>query len=340
MDLSDFDFPFDQTLVAKFPVHPRDHARLLVVTRPTGEIADRHVKDLPDILQAGDLLVVNNTKVIPARLWAKKVPGGGRVEMLFVKTIGENHAEVLIKGRVEVGQFVDCEGSARAQIVKKEPGRTVIHWLGPGALREWLFAHGEIPLPPYLKRRPVARDQEDYQTIFAKVEGAVAAPTAGLHFTPQLITQLADKGIESTTITLHVGPGTFQPVKTTDVERHIMHPEWFEVSEETAGRIREVRQRGGRIVAVGTTVARSLESAINETGHLHQCSGETRLFILPGFKFRVINTLLTNFHFPETTLLMLVAAFAGLKQARGAYEHAVRERYRFYSYGDAMLIQS
>ncbi len=340
MDLSDFDFPFDQTLVAKFPVHPRDHARLLVMTRSIGAISDRHVKDLPDILRPGDLLVVNNTKVIPARLWAKKEPSGGRVEMLFVKAVGEDHAEVLIKGRVEIGQLMECEGGARAQIVEKAPGRTVIHWLGPGALREWLLGHGEIPLPPYLKRRPVARDQEDYQTVFAKVEGAIAAPTAGLHFTPQLISTLADKGIESTTITLHVGPGTFQPVKTTDVERHIMHPEWFEVSEETAGKIREVRQRGGRIVAVGTTVARSLESSIDDTGHLQQCSGETRLFILPGFQFRVVNALLTNFHFPETTLLMLVAAFAGLKEARGAYEHAVRERYRFYSYGDAMLIQS
>jgi S-adenosylmethionine:tRNA ribosyltransferase-isomerase len=190
-----------------------------------------------------------------------------------------------------------------------------------------------------LKRQPVSRDQEDYQTVFAKVEGAIAAPTAGLHFTPQLITQLADKGIGMATITLHVGPGTFQPVKATDVERHNMHPEWFEVSEETAGRIREVRERGGRIVAVGTTVARSLESAIDDRGQLRQCSGETRLFILPGFQFRVVNALLTNFHFPETTLLMLVAAFAGLKETRKAYEHAVRERYRFYSYGDAMLIQ-
>jgi S-adenosylmethionine:tRNA ribosyltransferase-isomerase len=339
MYLSDFNFPFDRTLVAKYPVHPRDHARLLVMNRPAGEISDRQIKDLPDILRPGDLLVVNNTKVIPARLWAKKVPSGGRVELLFVKEIGGDHAEVLIHGSVGVGQFVECEGSARAQIVEKEPGRTVIHWLGPGTLREWLLAHGEIPLPPYLKRRPVSRDQEDYQTVFAKVEGAIAAPTAGLHFTPELITQLADKGIGMATVTLHVGPGTFQPVKVTDVEHHNMYPEWFEVSEETAGRIREVRVRGGRIVAVGTTVARSLESAIDDQGQLKQCSGETRLFILPGFQFRVINALLTNFHFPETTLLMLVAAFAGLKEARRAYEHAVRERYRFYSYGDAMLIQ-
>jgi S-adenosylmethionine:tRNA ribosyltransferase-isomerase len=338
MDLSDFNFPFDPTLVAKHPVHPRDHARLLMMTRAAGEISDRQIKDLPDILRPGDLLVVNNTKVIPARLWAKKVPSGGRVELLFVKEIGEDHAEVLIHGRVGVGQFVECEGSARAQVVEKGSGRTVIHWLGPGTLREWLLTHGEIPLPPYLKRQPVLRDQEDYQTVFAEVEGAIAAPTAGLHFTPQLITQLAEKGIGMATVTLHVGPGTFQPVKASDVERHHMHPEWFEVSEETVGRIREVRERSGRIVAVGTTVARSLESAIDDQGRLRHCSGETRLFILPGFQFRVVNALLTNFHFPETTLLMLVAAFAGLKEAREAYEHAVRERYRFYSYGDTMLI--
>lgn len=338
MDLSQFNFPFDQTLVAKYPVHPRDHARLLVLTRSTGEITDRQVKDLPNTLRPGDLLVVNNTKVIPARLWAKKVPSGGRVELLFVKEIGEDHAEVLIQGRVGVGQILECEGFARAQVVEKEPGRTVIHWLGPGTLRAWFLSHGEIPLPPYLKRQPVARDQEDYQTVFAKVEGAIAAPTAGLHFTPQLITQLAENGIGTATITLHVGPGTFQPVKATDVERHVMHPEWFEVSEGTARRICEVQKRGGRIIAVGTTVARSLESALDETGEIRACSGETRLFILPGFQFRVIDGLLTNFHFPETTLLMLVSAFAGLGEAREAYAHAVRERYRFYSYGDAMLI--
>jgi S-adenosylmethionine:tRNA ribosyltransferase-isomerase len=256
-----------------------------------------------------------------------------------VKAIDEEHAEVLIKGRMRVGQIVECKEYARAQVVEKECGRTIIHWLGPGSMRQWLLAHGQIPLPPYLKRPPVSRDQEDYQTIFAKVEGAIAAPTAGLHFTPQLIAQLGDKGIGTVMVTLHVGPGTFQSVKTTDVEHHIMHPEWFEVSEETAERIREVRRRGGRIVAIGTTVARSLESAIDETGHLRSCSGETALFILPGFQFRVIDALLTNFHFPGTTLLMLVAAFAGLKEARGAYEHAVRERYRFYSYGDAMFIQ-
>lgn len=338
MSLSDFDFPFDQTLIAKHPVSPRDHARLLVMIRPGGNISHWHIKDLPNILHPGDAVVVNNTKVIPARLWMRKVPSGGLVELLFVKDIDQEHAEVLLKGRVKVGQLLENEDCARAQVVEKSAGRTVIHWLGPGTLREWIRTHGEIPLPPYLKRRPVSRDQQDYQTIFASAEGAIAAPTAGLHFTPRLTAQLAENGIDTIPITLHVGPGTFQPVTSKEVEQHSMHPEWFEVSKEAADRIGQVRQRGGRIVAVGTTVARSLESALDATGQCHPCSGETRLFILPGFQFRIVDALLTNFHFPETTLLMLVAAFAGLEEAREAYAQAVHERYRFYSYGDAMLI--
>ena len=339
MNLSDFNFPFDPTLVAKHPIHPRDHARLLVLNRHQGKIIDRQVKDLPDILRSGDLVVVNDTKVIPARLCGKKVPSGGRIEMLFVKNVDAVHAEVLIKGRVGIGQIVEFQGEARAQVVEKEPGRTVIQWLGPGALPEHLQQYGDMPLPPYLKREPVLRDQEDYQTMFANVEGAVASPTAGLHFTPTLLQALSGKGICCATITLHVGPGTFQPVKTQLVEDHTMYPEWFDVSEDVVKQIQDVRQRGGRVVAVGTTVARSLESAANEHGELRSGSGETRLFILPGFQFRVVDVLMTNFHFPETTLLMLVSAFAGVETVRDAYAHAVQERYRFYSYGDAMLIQ-
>jgi len=339
MNLSDFNFPFDPSLVAKHPIHPRDHARLLVLNRHQGSIADRQVKDLPDILQTGDLLVVNDTKVIPARLCGKKIPSGGRIEMLFVKNIDATHAEVLINGRVGIGQIVEFYSSARARVVKKEPGRTEIHWLGPGTLQEQLHQHGELPLPPYLKREPTLRDQEDYQTMFANAEGAVASPTAGLHFTPDLLRAITGKGIRCATITLHVGPGTFQPVKTQVVEEHMMHPEWFEVSEEAVKQIRETRERGGRVVAVGTTVARSLESAAIEHGEVRSGAGETRLFILPGFQFKVVDVLMTNFHFPETTLLMLVSAFAGMETVRNAYAHAVQERYRCYSYGDTMLIE-
>jgi S-adenosylmethionine:tRNA ribosyltransferase-isomerase len=339
MNLSDFNFPFDPTLVAKHPIHPRDHARLLVLKRHQGHIVDRQVKDLPEILRPGDLLVVNDTKVIPARLCGTKVPSGGRMDMLFVKEIDNTHAEVLINGRVGIGQLVEFQGLGQAQVVEKQPGRTVIHWLGPGTLQTYLQHYGEMPLPPYLKREPSLQDREDYQTMFAQVEGAVAAPTASLHFTPNLMQALLDKNIRCTTVTLHVGPGTFQPVKAEVVEEHTMHAEWFEVSEDVVKQIQEVRQRGGRVVAVGTTVARSLESAANELGEVRSGSSETQLFILPGFQFKVVDVLMTNFHFPETTLLMLVSAFAGLETVRKAYAHAVQERYRLYSYGDAMLIE-
>ena len=338
MNLSDFNFPFDPTLVAKHPVHPRDQARLLVLTRSQGEISDKTVSDLPDLLCPGDLLVVNDTKVIPARLKGKKVSSGGQVELLFVKQVDECHAEVLLKGRVRVGQILEVSGGARAEVVENGSERSVIRWLGPGSLRTCLAQYGEVPLPPYLKRPPEYRDQDDYQTMFARIEGAIAAPTAGLHFTPQLLSRLDEKGIEVVPITILVGPGTFQPVTVGEVERHVMHPEWVEVSEKAVKQIQNVRGQGGKVVAVGTTVARSLESAIDEDGQLRAWSGETRLFILPGFRFRVVDALLTNFHFPETTLLMLVSAFAGLKEVRAAYEHAVKSRYRFYSYGDAMLI--
>ncbi len=339
MNLSDFNFPFDPSLVAKYPVHPRDHARLLVLEREQGRIVDRQVKDLPEILQVGDLLVVNDTKVIPARLRGKKVPSGGRIELLFVKAMDAMHAEVLIKGRIGIGQVVEFQGSRQAQVVEKQSERIVIRWLGPGDLQKHLQQYGELPLPPYLKREAELRDQDDYQTMFANVEGAVASPTAGLHFTPTLLQALLEKGIRCAKVTLHVGLGTFQPVKTEEVEEHQMHAEWFDVSEEVVAQIQEVRLRGGRVVAVGTTVARSLESAVNEAGEIRAGAGETEIFILPGFQFRVVDALMTNFHFPETTLLMLVSAFADRETVREAYAHAVQERYRFYSYGDAMLIQ-
>ncbi len=339
MNLSDFRFPFDLSLVAKHPIHPRDHARLMVVDRVHGHLTHRQVKDLPTILQAGDLLVVNDTKVLPARLRGTKVPSGGKIEMLFVKNVDVSHAEVLIQGRVGVGQVLKFPGEAQAKIVEKNQSRTVIQWLGPGRLLEYVHQYGELPLPPYLKRQPVVQDQKDYQTMFALKDGAVASPTAGLHFTPSLLQTLRDKGINMATITLHVGPGTFQPVKTERLEAHIMHSERFEVSADVAKQIREVQNHQGRVVAVGTTVARSLESAVNARGEIESRSGDTHLFILPGFQFRVVDVLMTNFHFPETTLLMLVSAFAGLETVRNAYAQAVHERYRLYSYGDAMLIQ-
>ena len=339
MKLSDFNFPFDPSLVAKYPIHPRDHARLLVLGRHQGHILHRQVKDLPELLRSGDLLVVNDTKVIPARLCGKKVPSGGRIDMLFIKSLSETDAEVMINGRVRSGQRVEFQGSGTAQVVERQAGQTVIRWLGPGTIHSALQQYGEMPLPPYLKREPTAQDQEDYQTMFAKVDGAVAAPTASLHFTPNLLQALSNKNVGCATVTLHVGPGTFQSVKADVIEEHAMHAEWFEVSEDVVKQIQEVRQRGGRVVAVGTTVVRSLEAAVNEQGEIGVQSGDTKLFILPGFQFQVVDALITNFHFPETTLLMLVSAFAGLETMRTAYDQAVQERYRMYSYGDAMLIQ-
>ncbi len=339
MDLSDFNFPFDATLVAKHPVRPRDRARLLALHRARGEIRDRSVSHLPEILQPGDLLVVNDTKVIPARFWGKKIPGGGNLEILLVRLRDHDYAEVLIKGRIRAGQKVACEGTGTLEIVEKQSDHVVIRWLGPGTLQEWVSHHGEIPLPPYLKRTPNLQDSTDYQTVFAEREGAIAAPTAGLHFTPNLLGQLKGNGIDMIALTLHVGPGTFLPVKTQNIQDHVMHPEWCEISQETVETIMATRRRGGRIVAVGTTVARSLESAVNDEGELTAYASETRLFIIPGFQFRCVDVLMTNFHFPETTLLMLVSAFAGREFVCQAYEHAVKERYRLYSYGDAMLIE-
>lgn len=339
MQLSDFQFPFDPTLVATQPVRPRDHARLLVVNRETGQLRDRQVKDLPDILRPGDVLVVNDTKVIPARLWGTKVPTGGKVELLFVRQLDTQHVEILLNGRVSPGQLLKCPGGGIACVIEREPERTVIQWKGEQSFQDCLAQYGEVPLPPYIKREPLPEDRQNYQTVFARHEGAVAAPTAGLHFTQELLSGLAGMGVKTVTLTLHVGPGTFLPVKVSEVEAHVMHPEWFQISEQAVRTIEEAKRAGGRVIAVGTTAARSLESAVDENGILTAQSGETRLFIIPGFSFKVVDVLLTNFHFPESTLLMLVSAFAGLELARSAYEHAVRERYRFYSYGDAMFIE-
>src|SRR6266513_1602599 len=270
MQLADFGFDLPRELIADRPAEPRGSARLLVIPA-AGELSDRHIADLPELLRPGDLLVFNDTKVIPARL----------------------------------------------------------------------VGHGEMPLPPYIKRPRGgdARDRADYQTMFAKEEGAVAAPTAGLHFTPALLDRLTARGVDWLTVTLHVGPGTFLPVKTDDPREHRMHAEWGVVTAAVAERINAARGRGGRIVAVGTTSLRLLESAAAETGEVHEFAGETRLFILPGYRFRAIDLLLTNFHLPRSTLMMLVAALAGLDRIKSAYAHAIAEHYRFFSYGDACLIE-
>ncbi len=340
MRLSEFDFPFDETLIADHPVSPRDRARLLVVPRKgTPTFQHARVKDLPDLLRSGDVVVLNDTKVIPARLHGIKRSTGGRIEALLVRPLEESSWEVLLKGQVDTGQVLQFQDEATAEVLERTRERTVLRIDTKGSVKDLLEKIGEVPLPPYIKRQATERDKEAYQTVFARSEGAVAAPTAGLHFTEHLLVALKQKGIQLATVTLHVGPGTFRPVTVDQIEDHHMTAEWFEISEDTAKRLNAAKAEGRRVVAVGTTSVRTLESAVNEAGEIRPGPGETRLFITPGFRFTMVDALLTNFHLPRTTLLMLVSAFTGLDQLRAAYAEAITARYRFYSYGDAMLIQ-
>ncbi|MDE0406128.1 MAG: tRNA preQ1(34) S-adenosylmethionine ribosyltransferase-isomerase QueA [Nitrospira sp.] len=340
MRLSEFDFPFDESLIADYPVSPRDHARLLVVLRK-GEPAFQHarIKDLPNLLRSDDVVVLNDTKVIPARLHGTKRPTGGKIEALLVRPLEEKHWEVLLKGHVDVGQVLQFQDEATAEVLERSQERTVLRINTRGSVTELLDRIGEVPLPPYIKRPATEQDKGTYQTVFARSEGAVAAPTAGLHFTDRLLVDLKQKGIQLATVTLHVGPGTFRPVTVDRIEDHHMAAEWFDISEETAQRLNAAKAEGRRVVAVGTTSVRTLESAVNQAGHIQAGASETRLFITPGFRFTMVDALLTNFHLPRTTLLMLVSAFGGHEQLHAAYAEAITARYRFYSYGDAMLIQ-
>jgi S-adenosylmethionine:tRNA ribosyltransferase-isomerase len=341
MQLSEFDFPFDSSLIATHPSFPRDHARLLVLQPLDRSLAHRRVDDLPDLLRSGDLLVVNNTKVLAARVVGRKHPSGVEVEILFVKDLGDGIWEVLIKGTFRQGQIIEMGVGTSAVVVERGAARTTVRVESPIPLSEWLRQYGRMPLPPYLKRAPTDQDREWYQTLFAQHEGAIAAPTAGLHFTPELVTRLQHRGIGLTTVTLHVGIGTFKPVTVNQIEDHRMGTEWIEVGTEAVRAIRQVQATGGRIVAVGTTVVRAIETAARAAvGEVRPYRGETDMFMTPGFSFKVVDALLTNFHLPRTTLLMLVSAFAGTEFLRQAYAEAVRQRYRFYSYGDAMLVLS
>ena len=340
MRLFEFDFPFDESLIADYPVSPRDHARLLVVPRK-GDPVFQHarMKDLPNLLRSDDVVVLNDTKVIPAKLHGTKRSTGGKIEALLVRPLEEKRWEVLLKGHVDVGQVLQFQDEATAEVLERSQERTVLRIDTQGSVTELLDRIGEVPLPPYIKRPATEQDKETYQTVFARSEGAVAAPTAGLHFTDRLFVDLKQKGIQLATVTLHVGPGTFRPVTVDQIEDHHMSAEWFEISEETAQRLNVAKAEGRRVVAVGTTSVRTLESAVNQAGHIQAGTGETSLFITPGFRFTMVDALLTNFHLPRTTLLMLVSAFGGLDQLRAAYAEAITARYRFYSYGDAMLIQ-
>lgn len=338
MQLSEFDFPFDPSLIAAYPCLPRDQARLLVLRRRERSFAHRHIGGLGELLQPGDLLVVNDTKVLAARVAGRKRPSGAKVEILFVKNLGDEIWEVLIKGTFHPGQIIEMGAKAVAVVVERGASRTTVRVESPTPLSEWMRQHGQMPLPPYLKRAPTDQDREWYQTLFAQHEGAIAAPTAGLHFTPSLLARLQQRGVSLTTVTLHVGTGTFKPVTVNQIDDHRMGAEWVEIGSEAVRAIEQAQAVGRRIIAVGTTVVRALETAAQADGQIRPYRGETEMFVTPGFQFRVVDALLTNFHLPRTTLLMLVSALAGTEFLRQAYAEAVRERYRFYSYGDAMLI--
>jgi S-adenosylmethionine:tRNA ribosyltransferase-isomerase len=342
MRVADFDFDLPRDRIALHPREPRDAARLLVIPA-SGGFADRQIMDLPALLNPGDLLVFNDTKVIPARLLGYR--GAAAVEITLYGDLGRGMWRALAKGarRLRVGDAITFADGFAASVAEKHPeGGVTLRFDIEGELfREALARHGSMPLPPYIKR-PRGGDPQDrarYQTIFARADGAVAAPTAGLHFTSALLESLARRGIRWTTLTLHVGPGTFLPVKVANPCDHRMHAEWGVLPAEAAEAIAGARRGGGRVVAVGTTSLRLLESAATEKGVVRPFAGETRLFIMPGYRFRAIDMLLTNFHLPRSTLLMLVSALAGLERVKAAYAHAVASGYRFFSYGDACLME-
>lgn len=343
MRLEDLDYDLPEELVAQHPPARREDARLLVVDRASGTLHDARIADLAAWLRAGDMLAVNETRVRPARLQTRRATGG-RVELLFVRPeAGEKECwRVLAKParHAAVGARFEAAGGALVLEVLRtgEQGERVVRTVH-GDLSATLAAEGTIPLPPYIRRAPDATDRERYQTVYARVEGAVASPTAGLHFTPALLAALDAQGVGRAELLLHVGPGTFRPVSAADPRDHPMDEEWFEVTEAAAARLRAARERGGRVVAVGTTSVRALESACDANGgRLEAASGWTRKYILPPYEFQAVDALLTNFHLPRTTLLLLVGALTGPELLRAAYTHAVAQRYRFYSYGDAMLV--
>jgi S-adenosylmethionine:tRNA ribosyltransferase-isomerase len=346
MRVDAFDFDLPEELIALRPASPRDAARLLVV-RENGTREHRGVQELPELLRAGDVLVVNDTKVFPARFHGRRMGRetgeGAGIEILLHKRVSASAFRALVRPakRLKAGDRVSLGVTLGGTVVAREGAEAEIRFDKEGAaLDDAIAAEGETPLPPYIagRRKPDARDVGDYQTVYAAQSGSVAAPTAGLHFTPELLATLADRGIAPAHVTLHVGAGTFLPVATEDTKDHVMHAEWAELSPESALMLNSARAAGGRIVAVGTTALRTLETAADDTGRLHGFAGETALFITPGYRFKAVDVLLTNFHLPRSTLFMLVCAFSGTDTMRVAYADAIAERYRFYSYGDACLL--
>jgi S-adenosylmethionine:tRNA ribosyltransferase-isomerase len=338
MHLSDFDYDLPADLIAQTPIRPRDHSRLLVLCRDSGAIAHRRFLDLPEYLHTGDIAVFNDTRVFPARLRGRREPTGAAVEALLLREQAPGVWDALVKPgrRVRIGDELSFSGELRARVVARTPGGgRRLAFPSQMDIDEALARVGETPLPPYIHRAPDHPD--DYQTIYARRRGSSAAPTAGLHFTPRVMRELEARGVRAAWLTLHIGLATFRPIREEEVERHEMHAEWCHIPAETVEAIEAARARGGRCFAVGTTTARALETAARR-GNLEPFDGETNIFITPGYRFRAVDALLTNFHMPRSTLLLLVCAFAGRERVLAAYDEAVRERYRFLSFGDAMLI--
>lgn len=336
MGAGDYSYHAPEELIAQQPLERRGGSRLLHVPAE-GSFRDRQFSELPALLAAGDLLVVNDTAVVPARLFGAK-PGGGRIEMLLERMLDGRRALAQLRSNraPREGQELIFEGRARALVAERRDAFFVLEF--DCDLHPHLMHHGHVPLPPYIRRPDAPGDRTAYQTVFARRSGAVAAPTAGLHFDRGLLAALRRQGVEVAHITLHVGAGTFKPVNAAQIRKAELHPEFMHVSEEVCASVEECRRRGGRVCAVGTTVTRALESAARN-GELRPFSGETRLFIMPGFSFRVVDLLVTNFHLPDSSLLMLVCAYAGRERVLAAYGHAVRQRYRLFSYGDAMFVE-
>ncbi|MCB1555372.1 MAG: tRNA preQ1(34) S-adenosylmethionine ribosyltransferase-isomerase QueA [Xanthomonadales bacterium] len=339
MKKSDFHYELPAELIASEPLPERSDSRLLVVPGQGG-FADRRFRDVVELLAPGDLLVFNDTRVIPARLYGRKETGG-RVEVMLERMIGQHEAiaQLGVSKAPQPGSRIELEGGGAFEVLGREGAFWRLRWLGEQSIEQLLAHQGHLPLPHYMGREARADDLQRYQTVYARHAGAVAAPTAGLHFDRALLDDLQRRGVQFGHVTLHVGAGTFQPVRADDVREHRMHSEWLNVGAELVEQVRRTRAAGGRVVAVGTTVVRALESAM-QSGEMQPLAGETAIFIFPGYRIRSVDAMLTNFHLPESTLLMLVSAFAGRERVMAAYAHAVRERYRFFSYGDAMWLEA
>jgi S-adenosylmethionine:tRNA ribosyltransferase-isomerase len=338
MKKSDFHFDLPPELIAQAPLPERSGSRLLVVPPVPDTLVDRSIRNLLDYLRSGDLLVFNDTRVIPARLFGNKQTGG-RVEILLerITSAHEALAQIGVSKSPKAGSRILLDEGIAVTVLGREGGFYRLRFDTDEPLEKLLLRAGRMPLPPYIQRQPDSVDEARYQTVFAKHFGAVAAPTAGLHFDEVLLASLRSQGVQFGHVTLHVGAGTFQPIRTESVSEHVMHREWLNVGAELCSQVAKTRAAGGRVIAVGTTVVRSLEAAMQD-GELKPFAGDTRIFIFPGYRIRSVDALVTNFHLPESTLLMLVSAFAGRERVLAAYEHAVQEKYRFFSYGDAMLL--